>query len=117
VLSAARGVPERALPGEDTLTLVCRSFSPNAGAGDYYMLPTHGSMFESDIVPGKGGSHGGRFLHDRTVPMLVRGAGAEGGKVVRAPVDFTVYARVLEAALGLSPQNAPEIVQRLSALR
>jgi hypothetical protein len=49
--------------------------------------------------------------------MLVRGVGAEGGKVVRAPVDFTVYARIVEAALGLSSQSAPEIVQKLSTVR
>jgi len=99
------------------LALVCRGYAPNRGAGDYYMLPGPGVVFDAEVVPGKGGSHGGPYLHDRTVPLLVRGAGADVGRVVRDPVDFSVYARVLEAALGLRPTNAREIVQNLRLVR
>ncbi|HVH43227.1 MAG TPA: alkaline phosphatase family protein [Labilithrix sp.] len=117
ILSKARGIPERALPGDDVLTLVCRSWSPNAGAGDYYMVPRLGSFFESDIVPGKGAGHGGPGLYDRTVPLIVRAKGAvDANTVISEPVDFTAYSRLLGALLGLDAAKPREILAGLRAV-
>lgn len=109
VLAEARGVPDRARPGEDVTTLVCRSWAPDVGAGDYYMVPKLGSYFDGEIVPRKGGSHGGPWLHDRTVPMLFRvapGSSRKEGEVISDPVDFTVYSEVLASLLGLGQGTA-----------
>jgi hypothetical protein len=90
ILAGARGAPDRARPGEDLLTLVCRSFRPDAGAGDYYVVPKYGSFWDGELVPGKGSSHGTPYLYDRTVPLLVRGAPGEldAGGAIDDPVDF-----------------------------
>ncbi|MBX3211582.1 MAG: alkaline phosphatase family protein [Labilithrix sp.] len=114
-LARARGVPDRARPGEDILTLVCRSWSPGSGAGDFYMVPRSGSYFDGELVAGKGASHGGPYLHDRTVPLLVRAPGAvDAGAVIADPVDFTAYSRILGALLGLDAEP-PRVV--LASLR
>ena len=109
VLQSARGIPARAVAGEDLLTLVCRAWGPFPGAGDYYLVPRAGSSFDGQIVIGKGASHGSPHLYDRTVSMLVRAPGPiDAGAVIDAPVDFSVFA-ALEASLagvGLD-QRAP----------
>jgi len=113
-LGAARGIPERARGGEDVLVLVCRSWAPNAGAGDYYVLPSHGSFWDGEVVPGKGTSHGTPYLYDRTVPLFVRGSGVEAGTVVSDAVDFSAYAALESAFLGLDPRVPNAIVKELS---
>jgi hypothetical protein len=117
VLGRASGVPERAEGGEDLLTLVCRSWRPDA-AGDYYVVPRPGSFFDGEIVPGKGGGHGTPYLYDRTVPLFVRGApGAmEPGRDIEDPVDFTAFSGLEAAFLGLE-RRTPEEVLEQSRLR
>lgn len=113
-LKDARPIPSRALPGEDVLTLVCRSWPPGTGAGDFYMVPKLGTVFDGEIVPNHGASHGGPWLYDRTVPMLVRGEGVASSVVIDEPVDFTAYAGVLSAWLALGTTQAPsEILESL----
>ena len=110
VLAKARGIPERARAGEDVMTLVCRSWAPDAGAGDFYMVPRLGSVFDGELVPTKGASHGGPYLHDRTVPLLVRAAGTvEAGAVITDPVDFTAYSRLVGALLGFERDDPSAI--------
>ena len=112
VLRMSRSVAERAEPGEDALTLVCRSWMPEAGAGDFYMLPRLGQVFDIDLVPGKGWSHGGPFLYDRTIPLLVRGRTADPGVVIRKPTDFTVYSEILTSLFGLRPEPVRDLVRK-----
>jgi hypothetical protein len=115
-LATARGVPDRARPGEDVLTLVCRSWAPRAGAGDYYVVPKRGSFFDGQLVPGKGTSHGTPWLYDRTVPLFVRAPGEiDAGAVILDPVDFTAYAALEAALLGLERKTPREILETLRA--
>lgn len=120
VLERAAPIPDRAWASEDHETLVCRSWAPNVGAGDWYMVASSGAFFDGELTPGKGGSHGSPALHDRTVPFLMRGKDVDAGLVVDGPTDFTAYSAVLAAMLGLpqvatEPAKSPrEIVQRLS---
>lgn len=114
VLAKGRGIPERARAGEDVLTLVCRSWPRDAGAGDFYMVPRLGSVFDGEIVATKGASHGGPYLHDRTVPLLVRAKGlVEPGAVITDPVDFTAYSRLVGALLGLDREPPQAILDSL----
>lgn len=111
VLAKARGIPERARLGEDVLTLVCRSWSPAFGAGDYFVVPKPGSFFESEIVLDKGSGHGTPYTYDRTVPMLVRAPGViDAGAVIDDPVDFAVFAALEAAFLGLDPRAPRDIL-------
>jgi predicted AlkP superfamily pyrophosphatase or phosphodiesterase len=115
---AARGVPARALPGEDVLTLVCRSVKEGLGAGDYYLVPKHGSFFDGELVPGKGTSHGTPYLHDRTVPMLVRAEGlVDAGAVIDDPVDFSAYAALEAALLEIDGRKPRDILSLLRTKR
>jgi hypothetical protein len=115
-LGAAAGVPARARAGEDTLTLVCRSWSPAIGAGDYYVVPRSGSFFDADYTPGFGTSHGTPHLYDRTIPLFVRARGVvDEGRVVDDPVDFSAYAAVESALLGLDPRSPTAILDGLRA--
>lgn len=115
-LAAAAGAPDRARPGEDTLTLVCRSWAPDIGAGDYYVVPRAGSFFDADYTPGHGTSHGTPNLYDRTIPLLVRARGMiEEGKRIEAPVDFTAYAGLEQALLGLRPEPPARVLENATA--
>jgi hypothetical protein len=110
VLAHARGVPDRARLGEDVLTLVCRSWSPDAG--DYYVLPRSGSFFDGELVIGKGTSHGTPYPYDRTVSMLVRAPGLiDPGAVLDDPFDFSVYAALEAAFLGLDARAPRDILE------
>jgi hypothetical protein len=116
VIASAKGIPMRAKVGEDVLSLVCRAWAPIEGAGDYYVVPTPGSFFDSEIVVGKGGSHGSPYLYDRTVPMLVRAPGAiDAGAVVDAPVDFTAYAALEASLLGLDARTPRAVLDAATA--
>ena len=110
VLAHARGVPDRARLGEDVLTLVCRSWS--ADAGDYYVLPRPGSFFDGELVIGKGTSHGTPYTYDRTVSMLVRAPGlVEPGAAYEDPFDFSVYSALEAAFLGLDTRAPRDILE------
>jgi hypothetical protein len=110
VLAHARGVPDRARLGEDVLALVCRSWSPDAG--DYYVLPRPGSFFDGELVIGKGTSHGTPYTYDRTISMLVRAPGlVDPGAVLDDPFDFSVYAALEAAFLGLDTRPPRDILE------
>ena len=110
VLGHARGIPDRARLGEDVLTLVCRSWSPDAG--DYYVLPRPGSFFDGELVIGKGTSHGTPYTYDRTVSMLVRAPGLiAAGAVLEDPFDFSVYAALEAAFVGLDARAPRDILE------
>lgn len=124
VLQSALGAPERARPGEDVETLVCRSWRPSS-VGDYYVVPRYGSFFDGEVVPGKGSSHGTPHLYDRTVPLFVRpaqGARGPGGEpLVQAglsiddPVDFTAFAAIEASLLGLERSTPAAILDAMRA--
>ena len=116
-LAAARGVPDRARPGEDLLTLVCRSWTPDAGAGDYFVVPKLGSFFDGEVVAGKGASHGTPYLFDRTVPLFARGLPGEleAGGSITDPVDFSAYAALAAAFAGLDSAAPKDILDKLRA--
>ena len=110
VLAHARVSPDRARLGEDVLTLVCRSWSPDAG--DYYVLPRPGSFFDGELVIGKGTSHGTPYTYDRTVSMLVRAPGLiDAGAVLEDPFDFSVYAALEAAFVGLDMRAPRDILE------
>ena len=116
VLATARGIPDRAAVGEELIVLVCRSWMPNVGAGDYYVLTHPGSFFDGEIVVGKGTSHGTPYLYDRTVPMLVRAPGRiDAGAVIDAPVDFTAYSALEAAFAGLDTHDPKAILAAATA--
>lgn len=116
VLASARGIPDRAAVGEDLIVLVCRSWMPNVGAGDYYVLTHPGSFFDGEIVVGKGTSHGTPYVYDRTVPMLVRAPGRiDAGAVIDAPVDFTAYSALEAAFAGLDTHDPKAILAAATA--
>ncbi|MEA2748682.1 MAG: hypothetical protein QOI41_2825, partial [Myxococcales bacterium] len=107
VRARSKAAPARARIGEDVITLVCRAWSPLVGAGDYYLVPRVGSSFDGEIVRGKGASHGSPSVYDRTVPMLVRAPRViDAGAMVDDPVDFSVFAALEAAFVGLD-QRAP----------
>jgi len=116
LLARARGIPDHARPGEDVVTLVCRSWRPDA-AGDYYVVPRYGSYFDGEIVPHKGSSHGTPHLYDRTVPLFARGLPGEleAGATITDPVDFSAYAALEAAFLGLDPRSPRAILDALRA--
>ena len=110
VLARARRMPDRARLGEDVMTLVCRSWSPDAG--DYYVLPRPGSFFDGELVIGKGTSHGTPYAYDRTVSMLVRAPGLiEPGAVIEDAVDFSAFAALEGAFLGLDARAPRDVLE------
>ncbi|MDB4933597.1 MAG: Alkaline phosphatase [Labilithrix sp.] len=112
VLATAKGIPARARAGEPILTLVCRAWAPVVGAGDYYMVPRVGSVFDGEIVIGKGASHGSPHLYDRTVSMLVRAPGAvAAGATIDDPVDFSAFAALEAAFVGLDTRAPRDILE------
>jgi hypothetical protein len=112
VLAHAKKAPARAQAGEDVMTLVCRAWSPVAGAGDYYLVPRIGSSFDGEIVSGKGASHGSPQLYDRTVSLLVRAPGAiEAGAVVEDAVDFSVFAALEPSLVGLDSRAPRDVLE------
>ena len=115
ILSGARGIPERAKPGEDLLTLVCRSFPPNAEAGDYYVTSRPGSFWDAEYAPGKGMNHGTPWLYERTVPFFVAGRGIDRGLSIDAPVDFTAYSAIEAAFVGLDAKSPKTLLDAATA--
>ena len=116
VLASARGIPDRAHVGEDVTTLVCRSWAEGSGAGDYFVVPAYGCFFDGEVVPGKGASHGTPWLYDRTVPLFVRAPGViDAGEVVTDPVDFSAYAALEAALLGLDARPPRDVLDALRA--
>ena len=105
--AALASAPPPSLTVDPLLVMVCRSWAPDVGAGDYYVVPTHGSYFDGEIVAGHGDSHGTPWLFDRTVPLLVRGPGVPAGVAFDEPIDFTAYSRLEAAFLGLTPETTP----------
>lgn len=112
-LAAAAQIPARARAGEDVLTLVCRSWGPDIGAGDYYVVPRVGSFFDADYTPGAGTSHGTPHLYDRTIPLFVRAPGVDAGRRIEEPVDFTAYSAVEAALLGLDAKDPKAVLDGL----
>jgi hypothetical protein len=115
VLAHARPSPDRARAGEDVLTLVCRSWAPGPFAGDLYVVLRPGFIFDPEMVVGKGASHGSPHLFDRTVPLLVRGPGIDAGRVVDEPVDFSAFAALEAAFIGLDPRSPGAILSAHTA--
>jgi hypothetical protein len=109
-IAKARGIPERARIGEDVFTLVCRSWAPVADMGDFYIVPRIGSVFDGEIVVGKGASHGSPHLYDRTVSMLVRAPGVDAGAVIDDPVDFAAFAALEATLVGVDTRAARDIL-------
>ena len=111
VVANAKGVPARARVGEDVMTLVCRAWAPVTGAGDYYIVPRLGSFFDGEIVSRKGASHGSPHLYDRTVSMLVRAPGLiDAGIIIDDPVDFSAFAALEAAFVGLDARAPRDIL-------
>lgn len=110
VLRSGPGIPERARRDLDLLLQVCLSWAPDGGAGDYFVVPAHGSFFDGEIAPDHGASHGTPWLYDRTVPLFVRGPGVTAGATISEPVDFVVYHDLEGAFLDLPGRRTPAVI-------
>ncbi len=94
---------------ESVDALVCRSLWPD-NHDALYMVAKKGSFFDTDYDLGKGMSHGGPYLFDRSVPLIVRALGrAKAGLTITEPIGFGAYVRSLSALLGVPvPSGASE---------
>ena len=80
--------------------LLCNSLSPKA-KNAFYVLPKRDAFFDPNYAIGKGNSHGGPYLYDRSVPLFVRGGSARAAAVVTEPVPFTAFMQNATALLGV----------------
>ena len=103
-------------PGDQTLdALVCRSL-PTGVPGELYLAVADGWFFDPDIVVGKGTSHGSAWLHDRTVPFVVRAPGrVAAGKVVQPPLPPASFTATAAHLLGVAPPPAARGARDLAA--
>jgi hypothetical protein len=82
-------------PGNQDISidaLVCRSVHPGVG-GDFYVVLTPGSFFDTGLVKQGGTSHGSPYGYDRFVPLLLREPNRRGsaGSIVEESCSFTVF--------------------------
>jgi hypothetical protein len=115
----ARSMPATcAAPPDDHVdALVCNSVLPS-GPGDFYLATTEGAFFDPDLARGFGQNHGGPYLEDRAVPLLVRAPGRVPAGVVReAPVSYAAFARTAAALLGVRPPAGARAAEDLTGGR
>ena len=98
--------------------LACRSLSPTNKSALFFM-EKKGSFVDTDYDLGKGMSHGGPYLFDRSVPLIVRAPHrVHGGVTIQEPIGFGAYVRSLAALLGVpapkDASDAKEIVPRVT---
>jgi hypothetical protein len=101
---------------ESVDALVCRSMSP-ANQDALFVLEKRGSFVDTVYDLGKGMSHGGPYLFDRSVPLFVRAPRRVlPGVELEEPIGFGAYVRSVAALLGVPPprgaSEAKEIVPR-----
>ncbi len=94
--------------------LVCRSMSPSIQDA-LFLVTKPGSFVDTDYDLGKGMSHGGPYLFDRSVPLFVRAPGRVlAGVALADPIGFGAYVRAVARLLDVSPpegaSEAREIV-------
>lgn len=83
--------------------LACRSMSPE-NKDALYFVAKRGSFVDADYDLGKGMSHGGPYLFDRSVPLFVRAPGrVQPGIVITDPIGFGAYVRAVAALLRIPP--------------
>jgi hypothetical protein len=106
-----RRMPTRC-PGyadESLAALACRSVAGTEG-GDVYFAPAPGSFVDTGYVEGDGCNHGGPWLYDRAVPLVVRsrsGEKASGEPFSPARrVDDRAFAATVASLLGVEPPPA-----------
>ncbi len=86
--------------------LVCRSLWPG-NKDALYVLTKKGAFIDTEYDLGKGMSHGGPYLFDRSVPLLVRAPGrVRPGFALNEPISFAAYARSLAALLNIPAPSA-----------
>jgi hypothetical protein len=96
--------------------LACRSLWPT-NKDALFFIAKKGSFVDTDYDLGRGMSHGGPYLFDRSVPLVVRAPGrTPAGAVIHEPISFAAYTRALSALLGIPApplcSEAREIVSR-----
>jgi hypothetical protein len=98
-----------ALTADDAVgQAVARSWDPSR-AGDLYVVLTPWSVFEEDMVIGKGTAHGSPRDYDQLVPLVWYGARVRGGRNrPAAPVPQEAVAATLAALLGVPAPPAAE---------
>ena len=90
---------------ESVDALVCRSLWPD-NKNALFVVAKKGSFFDTDYDLGKGMSHGGPYLFDRSVPLIVRAPGrARAGVTMADPIGFGAYVRTVAALLGIPPPD------------
>ena len=83
--------------------LVCRSMSPRIQDA-LFIVTKQGSFVDTDYDLGKGMSHGGPYLFDRSVPLFVRGPGRVlPGVTLNDEIGFGAYVRAVAALLDVDP--------------
>ena len=102
--------PDCLYPGaeESIAALVCNGAVRDDRAALYTVL-SPGWVFFVRLSPGHGASHGSTWLHDRSVPLLVRAPGrVAAGAVIEEPLSFASFSRTAAALLGISaPGSVP----------
>lgn len=94
---------------ESLAALACRSIAGTEG-GDVFFAPAAGSFVDTGYVEGDGCNHGGPWLYDRAVPLIVRSR--RGTRPRAAPfaperrVDERAFAATVAALLGVEPPPA-----------
>jgi hypothetical protein len=97
--------------------LVCRSLWPG-NKNALYVLTKKGSFVDTDYDLGKGMSHGGPYLFDRSVPLIVRApARVRAGVTLKEPIGFAAYVRSLAALLGVPVPGAASEAREIVPLR
>lgn len=85
--------------------LACRSMWPG-NKDALFFVAKRGAFVDTDYDLGKGMSHGGPYLFDRSVPLLVRAPGRVlAGVTLADPIGFGAYVRAVAALLNLSPPD------------
>ncbi|HEY1956073.1 MAG TPA: alkaline phosphatase family protein [Polyangiaceae bacterium] len=83
--------------------LVCRSMSPSL-TDALFFVTKQGSFVDTDYDLGKGMSHGGPYLFDRSVPLFVRAPGRVlAGVTLKDETGFGAYVRSIAALLDIDP--------------
>jgi hypothetical protein len=111
--------PPRTLPcppetDESVDALVCRSLWPDNKEA-LYVVAKKGSFFDTDYDIGNGMSHGGPYLFDRSVPLIVRAPQrARAGLTLSEPIGFAAYVRTVATLLGVPPPEGASEARSLT---
>jgi len=101
------GPGELAHPADDIARAVRASWDPER-AGDLYVVLTPGSVYEEEMVVGKGTGHGSPRIFDQEVPLVLYGARVRPAARPAEPVAEEALAATLAALMDVPPPPGAE---------